>query len=180
MAAIFQLRRGTSDVILVDGELYLHNGSGSIQFGSGSNNYTLLPLNTPAYGDINLSGSISASGDVRIGGNIYLGDNLANDSVNVNSPFSGSIIPSGSNTFDLGSSTTVYRNIYSNRVSASFFTGSLNGTVNGIDVTNFSTSVDSRLDVIESKYATTGSNIFLKNKRKNLENNILQVDIGMK
>ncbi len=164
MAAIFQLRRGTSDVILVDGELYLHNGSGSIQFGSGSNNYTLLPLNTPAYGDINLSGSISASGDVRIGGNIYLGDNLANDSVNVNSPFSGSIIPSGSNTFDLGSSTTVYRNIYSNRVSASFFTGSLNGTVNGIDVTNFSTSVDSRLDVIESKYATTGSNIFVGNQ----------------
>ncbi len=164
MAAIFQLRRGTSDVILVDGELYLHNGSGSIQFGSGSNNYTLLPLNTPAYGDINLSGSISASGDVRIGGNIYLGDNLANDSVNVNSPFSGSIIPSGSNTFDLGSSTTVYRNIYSNRVSASFFTGSLNGTVNGIDVTNFSTSVDGRLDVIESKYATTGSNIFVGNQ----------------
>jgi hypothetical protein len=147
--------------------LYLNNGNGSIQFGSGSTSYTLLPLNTPISGDINLIGNISASGDVRIGGNIYLGDSLANDSINVNSPFSGSIIPSGSNTFDLGTSTNVYRNVYANRVSASFFTGSLSGSVNGIDVTNFSTSVDSRLDSLEIKtgsYATTGSNNFIGNQ----------------
>ena len=167
MAAIFQLRRGSGSVSLVDGELYLNNGNGSIQFGSGSTSYTLLPLNTPISGDINLIGNISASGDVRIGGNIYLGDSLANDSINVNSPFSGSIIPSGSNTFDLGTSTNVYRNVYANRVSASFFTGSLSGSVNGIDVTNFSTSVDSRLYSLEIKtgsYATTGSNNFIGNQ----------------
>ena len=84
MAAIFQIQRGTTDITIHDGELYVHKGKGSLQFGSGSNNaITLLPLNVPVTGDINLSGSISASGDVRIGGNIYLGDNLANDSVNV-------------------------------------------------------------------------------------------------
>jgi hypothetical protein len=120
MAAIFQIRRGTSNISIADGELYIHQGSGSLQFGSGSNNaITLLPLNVPVVGNINLIGNISASGDVKIGGNIYLGDNLANDSVNVNSPFSGSIIPSGSNIFDLGSSTNIYRNLYVNVISAS-------------------------------------------------------------
>ena len=130
MAAIFQIRRGTSNETLTDGELYLHKGIGSIQFGSGSSNViTLLPLNAPVNGNINLIGNISASGDVRIGGNIYLGDNLANDSVNVNSPFSGSLIPSGSNIFDLGSNTYKYKNVYATSISGAI--ASTNGVVSG-------------------------------------------------
>jgi hypothetical protein len=131
MAAIFTIRRGVTNASpsLVEAELYLHQGSGSIQFGSGSNTYNLLPLNTPAYGDINLIGNISASGDVKIGGNIFLGDNLANDSVNVNSPFSGSIIPSGSNIFDLGSEVNVYRNVYATSISGAI--AATNGVVSG-------------------------------------------------
>jgi hypothetical protein len=130
MAAIFQIRRGTSNETLTDGELYLHKGIGSIQFGSGSSNViTLLPLNAPVNGNINLIGNISASGDVRIGGNIYLGDNLANDSVNVNSPFSGSLIPSGSNIFDLGSNTYKYKNVYATSISGAI--AATNGVVSG-------------------------------------------------
>jgi uncharacterized coiled-coil protein SlyX len=160
MAAIFQLRRGTSNVTLADGELYLHKGIGSIQFSSGSSNpITLLPLNVPVSGNINLIGNISTSGDVRIGGNIYLGDNLANDSVNINSPFSGSIIPSGSNIFDLGSSTSVYRNVYANSISASSFTGSFSGSIGGIDFNVFSTSVDSRLDQLETDSGSQNTRI---------------------
>ena len=130
MAAIFQIKRGTSNETLTDGELYLHKGIGSIQFGSGSSNViTLLPLNAPVNGNINLIGNISASGDVRIGGNIYLGDNLANDSVNVNSPFSGSLIPSGSNIFDLGSNTYKYKNVYATSISGAI--AATNGVVSG-------------------------------------------------
>ena len=130
MAAIFQIQRGTTDITIHDGELYVHKGKGSLQFGSGSNNaITLLPLNVPVTGDINLLGSISASGDVRIGGNIYLGDNLANDSVNVNSPFSGSIIPSGSNVFDLGSNVYKYRNVYATSISGAI--AATNGVISG-------------------------------------------------
>ena len=130
MAAIFQIRRGTTNETLNDGELYLHKGSGSLQFGSGSSNViTLLPLNTPVNGNINLIGNISASGDVRIGGNIYLGDNLANDSVNVNSPFSGSLIPSGSNIFDLGSNAYKYKNVYATSISGAI--AATNGVISG-------------------------------------------------
>ena len=129
MAAIFQIRRGTTNVSLTEGELYLHQGSGSLQFGSGSNNYNVLTLNAPAHGDINLIGNISASGDIRLGGNIYLGDNLANDSVNVNSSFSGSILPSGSNIFDLGSTTLKYRNVYATSISGAI--AATNGVISG-------------------------------------------------
>lgn len=62
MATIFQIRRGTTSVTLADGELYLNKSLGSIQFSSGSNNpITLLPLNAPVVGNINLEGSITSS-----------------------------------------------------------------------------------------------------------------------
>ena len=161
MAAIFQLRRGTTDVSLTEGELYLHKGSGSIQFGSGSTAFNLLPLNTPAYGDINLIGSISASGDVRIGGNIYLGNESA-DNISALGVFNTNLVPTGQR--DVGTISAPWANIYANRISGSQITGSFSGSVNGIDITEFSTSVDGRLDVIESKYATTGSNNFVGNQ----------------
>jgi hypothetical protein len=64
MAAILQLRRGNTDITLTEGELYLNNGAGTIQFGSGSTTlpYKLLPLDTPAVGNINLIGNATISG----------------------------------------------------------------------------------------------------------------------
>ena len=175
MAAIFQIRRGTTNVSLTEGELYLHQGSGSLQFGSGSNNYNVLTLNAPAHGDINLIGNISASGDIRLGGNIYLGDNLANDSVNVNSSFSGSILPSGSNIFDLGSTTLKYRNVYATSISGAI--AATNGVISGSSqvvaslpqgLVSGSSQVIGILDSLNSltgSYATTGSNTFKGNQR---------------
>jgi len=65
MATIFQLRRGNNPAspTLVEGELYLNNVKGTIQFGSGSSvaPYELLAMNTPMAGDVNLYGNFSAS-----------------------------------------------------------------------------------------------------------------------
>ena len=132
MAAIFQIRRGTTDISssIVDGELYLHKGKNSLQVAIGDGNpITLLALNTASFGDIILTGSAYISGNVVLGGNIYLGDNLANDSVNVNSPFSGSIIPSGSNVFDLGSNAYKYRNVNATSISGAI--AATNGVISG-------------------------------------------------
>jgi len=126
MAAIFQIRRGTSDISssIVDGELYLHKGKGSIQFGSGSNNpITLLPLNAPVVGDIDLSGSISASGDIRIGGNIYLGNSVATDNISALGIFTTNLVPNG--TIDLGTLSAKWNNAYINNLYAG------NGVVSG-------------------------------------------------
>jgi hypothetical protein len=131
MAAILQLRRGSSNASpsLTEGELYLHQNSGSIQFGSGSYAYTLLPLNTPAYGNINLVGNISASslnltGNATVAGNISfggglitLGDDSGSDNIVIVADLSSSIIPNNNNAFDLGASDKKWKNLYA--VSAS-------------------------------------------------------------
>ncbi len=126
MAAIFQIRRGETNISITDGELYLHKGSGSIQFGSGSTPYNLLPLNAPAYGDINLIGNISASGDVRIGGNIYLG-NAAADTIQALGQFTSNLVPNG--TIDVGTPSAYWRNVYATNISGAI--AATNGVVSG-------------------------------------------------
>jgi hypothetical protein len=130
MAAIFQIRRGETNIGIADGELYLHKGSGSIQFGSGSTGniiaYNLLPLNAPAYGDINLSGSITASGDVRIGGNIYLGNATA-DNISALGQFTTNLVPTPHNSIDVGTTSAYWRNVYATNISGAI--AATNGVV---------------------------------------------------
>jgi hypothetical protein len=45
MAAIFQLRRGSGSVSLVDGELYVNKGIDSLQYAVGDREITLAKLN---------------------------------------------------------------------------------------------------------------------------------------
>jgi len=160
MAAIFQLRRGETNISIADGELYLHKGSGSIQFGSGSNNpITLLPLNAPAYGDIDLSGSISASGDVRIGGNIYLG-NASVDTIQTLGQFTTNLVPSPHNSIDVGTTSAYWRNIYATNISGAL--AATNGVVSGSSqitlesVSGFST-FNTALSIVTGSLISTAS-----------------------
>jgi hypothetical protein len=176
MAAIFQIRRGASanTSSLVNGELYLNTSENAFQVGTTTNPIKLLSLNAASFGDIILTGSAYISGNVVLGGNIYLGDNLANDSVNVNSPFSGSIIPSGSNVFDLGSNAYKYRNVYATSISGAI--AATNGVISGSSqiaaslpqgVVSGSSQVIGILESLNSltgSYATTGSNNFRGNQ----------------
>jgi uncharacterized coiled-coil protein SlyX len=162
MAAIFQLRRGSGSVSLVDGELYVNKGIDSLQYAVGDREITLLKLDELNTGTLNLNGGISASGDITasnayISGNVVLGGTITigdttNDSVIFNADLSSSIIPDATSTYDLGSTSKVYRNIYASNVSASAFTGSLFGMG---DPTSFSTSVDTRLDYLEGPFSTS-------------------------
>jgi hypothetical protein len=140
MAAIFQIRRGTTETSLQEGELYLNQTTGSLQIGSGSTTVTLAKLNQPNIGNFNVTG------DVTIGGTITIGDTTS-DNLVVNADLSSSIIPNNDNAFDLGSASFRYRNIYGRSISGSF-----SGSVNGINegVTAFSTSLDLRLDRMEA------------------------------
>jgi hypothetical protein len=154
MAAIFQLRRGSGSVSLVDGELYLHKSSGSLQVSLGDGNpITLARLDQINSGSLKLSGDLTASnayfsGDVAISGNLYLGNNTS-DNINALGVFTSDLKPGTSNLYNIGTTSAVWANVYANSVSASSFTGSISGSVNGVDFTNFSSSVDSRLDNIQ-------------------------------
>jgi|LauGreDrversion4_2_1035121.scaffolds.fasta_scaffold03060_10 hypothetical protein len=130
MATIFQIRRGTTSATLSDGELYLNKGVGSLQISSGSNNpITLLPLNAPVIGDVNLIGNFTASnayfsGDLTVAGDLTLGD-VSGDTINAVGVFTSNLVPGTTNTYNLGSNTKSWNNVYASNISASFVTASL-------------------------------------------------------
>jgi hypothetical protein len=134
MAAIFQIRRGTTNVTsLTEGELYLHQGSGSLQFGSGSTNYNVLTLNAPVNGDVILTGNITASnayfsGDVAISGNLFLG-NATTDEITIGGEFQSNLIPNPTNTYSLGSSTKVWKEVHATSISGAI--AATNGVISG-------------------------------------------------
>ena len=175
MAAIFQIRRGTSNETLTDGELYLHKGIGSIQFGSGSSNViTLLPLNAPVSGNINLIGNISASGDVRIGGNIYLGDSAASDNISALGIFTTNLVPNG--TIDLGTNTAKWNNVYGNSIwgaisasngvvsgSSQIASGLPTGTVSGSSQINFTQIGGISNDIVSASTDSTNIDFTITN-----------------
>ena len=121
MAAILKLRRGTttdlSGISLQISELYYNTSKKIIQVGDGVSNITLVKLGEQNTGSLHLSGDLTASnaqlsGDIRINGNIYLGDTLSNDNIQIQASLSGSLIPSASNEYDLGSTSKLWKNAY--------------------------------------------------------------------
>ena len=162
MAAILLLRRGTSFTSPRESELFYNSSAQTLLVGiTGSSHIRLAKVDGVNTGSFSITGDLTASnallsGDIRIGGNIYLGDELANDNINVNASFSGSLIPETDSEFDLGSQTRKWNNLYV--VSASIEDIQVPGSgILSSSITNFtdySSSVDTRLDASES----TGSN----------------------
>lgn len=60
----------------------------------------------------NSTGNIRTSGSITMKGNITIGDNQGGDIIDFNGEVSSSIIPSGSNLFDLGSPTNAWKDLY--------------------------------------------------------------------
>ena len=58
------------------------------------------------------TGDLRTTGSIIMKGNITIGDNLTGDTINVNGQISSSLIPSGSNVFDLGSSSNAWKDLY--------------------------------------------------------------------
>ena len=164
MAAIFQLRRGSGSVSLVDGELYVNKGIESLQYQVDDKQITLAKLDEPNTGSLDLYGDITASnlyvtGNVRIDGQITVGDQTG-DTLNIVASLSSSLIPSNHKAFDLGSSTNDlasddnrwYKNLYVETISSSFISGAIAG-IGSLEV--FSQSVDNRLDYLEGPFSTS-------------------------
>jgi hypothetical protein len=185
-AAILTLRRGTTPSTTIS-EPYFNTSLNTLQLGIGGSTITLVKLgsntgNITLSGNLSINGGISGStlnitgnakidGNVQIGGNIILGTG-SNDTITVNAPFTGSLIPQEDGIDDIGSPIKRFRRLHV--VSASIDNISLPGS--GIlsssnqNFGDFSQSVDSRLDNLQlftssqqdlnETFATTGSNVF--------------------
>jgi len=164
MAAILKLRRGTSaSPALVESELFYNTSLSTIQVGKSSGLITLVKLSEINTGTLQIVGTISGSnltlngditaqnayfrGDVRLDGQIILGD-VPQDNINVNAQFSGSLIPSQSNAFDLGSQTSQWRTIYA---------GTINGNITDSNLLYFTQSTNAFTASQETKNTTLGT-----------------------
>lgn len=158
MASLFQIRRGIDTGSLQNGELYYNQTSQSLQVGSDSDSIiTLAKLNETNSGSFDISGDLFVSGNARIVGNLTFGDSDAIDTVTVVASFSSSLIPQSNNNFDLGDSTTYWKTGY-----ISSITGSLSGSVNNVNITDFSASVSEsigNLNNTSSNHETRISNL---------------------
>jgi len=158
MASLFQIRRSSGSVELKAGELYNNQTLRTLELGViDSGSVTLTKLNETNSGSFRVSGDISASGNLfisgnaRIVGNLTFGDSDALDTVTVVASLSSSLIPNTNNSFDLGNTSTYWKNAY-----ISSITGSLSGSITGIgNVSLYSASVDSRLDYLEGPFSTS-------------------------
>ena len=126
MAAIFQLRRGTTGdkPTLTAGELYIDQTSENLIVGvNGSKEITLLKLN-----DIN-TGSLTLTGDIRLSGSIYLGDSVGTDNIAALGLFTTNLVPSPDNSIDIGTTSAKWRNVYATNISGAI--AATNGVVSG-------------------------------------------------
>ena len=165
MAAILTLRRGTSTPSLAQSELFFNTSTETLNVG-GTSTITLVKLgsntgNITLTGNLSINGGISGStlditGNAKIDGNVLIGGNIvlgtgSNDTITVNAPFTGSLIPQEDGIDSLGSTSKRFKSLHV--VSASIDNISLPGS--GIlsssneNFTIFSQSVDSRLDSLQ-------------------------------
>jgi hypothetical protein len=128
-----KFRRGTTaqkSGSLAFGEPYVNTDLGTLQIGGATGDITLgasgtgsaAQFSTISGSGLDITGNAKIDGNLTLGGNITIGDNTA-DSVNVVASLSSSLIPSLNNTFDLGSPTKQWRDLYLS--SASLY---INGT----------------------------------------------------
>jgi hypothetical protein len=73
--------------------------------------------NATITGNLQVDGNINATGNVVIGGNITIGDALT-DNIIINASIKSDLIPETDNTYDLGSASFKWNNVYANNVYA--------------------------------------------------------------
>jgi len=78
---------------------------------------TRIFSNTQITGDLLVNGNINATGNITIDGNLTIGD-ATTDTIVINASIKSSLIPETTNTYDIGSSTYRWRNLYAQGVNA--------------------------------------------------------------
>jgi len=140
-----KFRRGTTaqqSGSLAFGEPYVNTTLGTLVVGGQSGDIVLSTSGTGSTGNfgaisgsgLDITGNANIAGNVTVGGKLTIGD-ATSDTVNVVASLSSSLIPQTDNTFDLGSETKSWRDLY-------ISTGSIKVVANGAVVSTLSTNAD--------------------------------------
>ena len=76
-----------------------------------------LQSNTNIAGNLDVTGDVTATGNVVVGGNITIGDSTT-DTITVNASITSDLVPTTTNTYDIGSPDLQWNNLYVSNVFA--------------------------------------------------------------
>ena len=179
-----KFRRGTTaqkSGSLAFGEPYVNTTLGTLQIGGEAGDVTLL-INSASQGisgsSLDITGNAKIDGNLTLGGAITIGD-ASSDTVNVVASLSSSLIPSVTNTFDLGSASKIWRDLYISTGSIKIInpgTGLVVGTItsNASGEVNTGTQNVSGSLKVSGSLVVSGSTSFEKKVRigKNIGNSL--------
>jgi hypothetical protein len=134
-----KFRRGTTaqkSGSLAFGEPYVNTDLNTLQVGGATGDILLAAAGTSSVfvgssvsasswvsaSSLRVTGNAQIDGNLTLGGAITIGDNVS-DTVNVVASLSSSLIPSVDNTFDLGSTSKVWKDLYISTGSIKFVEG---------------------------------------------------------
>ena len=108
--------------------------------------------------DLSVGGNLTVTGDTTINGNLIFGD-AATDTINFNADVDSNIIPETTGTYNLGSSTQEWNDIFiDGTATVDTLTVDENATVAGtLDVTG-ATGIDGNFDVATNKFTVDATN----------------------
>ena len=144
MTKAVQRRRGTnaehSSFTGLEGELSVNttNDSVHVHDGATAGGFELARADGSNVDNFAVGGDLDVTGNVTIGGNITIGD-ADTDSININADLTSSLIPNADNTYDLGTASKEWRNLYidgtANVDSLVADTADINGgTIDGVTI----------------------------------------------
>lgn len=128
-AVVYQGKFIVDDIQITGNTISTEVSNSDLELRANGTGVINLLSNTSINGNLDVSGNISAVGNVTIGGNITIGDNIT-DTITINAGIQSDLIPSVDNTYDLGSSSLQWRNVYVNNL----YTNNLNITM--LDIGN--------------------------------------------
>ena len=135
-----QLNLSAPDGILYNNFLEVDDliiSGNSIRATDSNQNFEIVTSGTgivEVYGNTRVNGNIHATGNIRADGNITIGD-ADTDSITINADITSNLTPDVSDTYNLGSPTKRWDNIYANNLTVDNLTLSGNITVQGLDLT---------------------------------------------
>ena len=167
-----KFRRGTTaqqSGSLQFGEPYVNSTLGTLVIGGPTGDIVLSSGGTGSTGNfgpisgsgLDITGNAKIAGNLTLGGNITIGDQTS-DSVSVVASLSSSLIPSNDNTFDLGSATKMWRDLYISTASIKMVDPTTNQVVTtinaiaggGIQIGNIQITTGS-INVVDNNGAVT-------------------------
>jgi len=107
-----------SDTVLNDSINITPNGTGSINFTNGNGSV-----------QVTVNGGLHATGNITWDGNVTLGDQVT-DLITFSADVNSNILPSTTYTYNLGSNSLLWNNIYTNTYSATTFGSTANTILN--------------------------------------------------